>query len=256
MLTGKIHSIETMGLLDGPGIRTVIFMQGCPLKCSYCHNPDTQSCFSDKQKNMTVEELVKFIKRYKVYYDRSGGGVTFSGGEAMLQGEFLLEATKALKKEGIHIAVDTCGYGNERYYKEVLENVDLLLLDVKHYRNVEHKQLTSKSLSGFKNFLGYLKNYDGKIWLRHVMMPGVTDNYTSMDRILDLTDSVLPSVEKIEVLPYHKMGVEKYKELGMEYKLLDLEEMNSEVAMKYETYIMEQLGKAKDKNRSRRKRVV
>lgn len=170
MTTGNIHSIETMGLVDGPGIRTVVFLKGCPLKCTYCHNPDTQICGGGKA--YSVDELVKFAKRYKKYYDASGGGVTFSGGEPLMQGQFLKEAMIALKEEGIQVALDTSGYGDERYYKEILSLTDVLLMDIKHYDDIAHKKLVGKSMKGIRKFMSYLEYFKGKVWIRHVMVRG------------------------------------------------------------------------------------
>ena len=181
MIEARLHSIETMGLVDGPGIRTVFFLQGCPLRCNYCHNPDSQSMFSKIR--ITPKEVVDIAKRYKSYYTRSGGGVTFSGGEPLLQGEFLLETLKLLKKEGINTAIDTSGYWDVRFYKEILEYVDVILLDIKHFDNTGYKKVTGKSMSGFYKFLSSLDNFNGILWLRHVMVPSVTDNIKSIEII-------------------------------------------------------------------------
>lgn len=255
-MTGKIHSIETMGLVDGPGIRTVIFLKGCPLKCSYCHNPDTQNASGSK--DYTVAELIQFVKRYKKYYDASGGGVTFSGGEPLLQGAFLIEAMTALKNEGIHVALDTSGYGDERYYKDVLALVDMLLLDIKHYDDLAHKKLVGKSMKGIHTFMSYLDNFKGKIWIRHVMVPGLTDSEKSMDHLFHHIEDYSKMIEKIEILPYHKLGVEKYHQLGFEDPMVGIPEMEKEKAQYLETYIRSLLldKQTKDKTRIRRKSAV
>ncbi|MBN2898756.1 MAG: pyruvate formate lyase-activating protein [Clostridia bacterium] len=246
-MTGNIHSIETMGLVDGPGIRTVVFLKGCPLKCAYCHNPDTQNCGGGK--SYTVSELVNFIKRYKRYYDVSGGGVTFSGGEPLLQSAFLIEAIKALKAEGIHVALDTSGYGDESYYKALLPLVDLVLLDIKHYDDLAHKKLVGKSMNGLLKFLSYLEEHKVKLWLRHVMVPGLTDSKESMDQLFHHIEKYAKLVEKIEILPYHKLGVEKYTQLGMVDPMADIPEMDTEAAKFYESYIRGLLEDSKSQDR-------
>jgi len=246
MVTGNIHSIETMGLVDGPGIRTVVFLKGCPLKCTYCHNPDTQICGGGKE--YTVDELVNFVKRYKKYYDASGGGVTFSGGEPLLQGAFLKEAMTALKNEGIQVALDTSGYGDERYYKDILSLTDVLLLDIKHYDDIAHKKLVGKSMKGIHQFMSYLDHFKGKVWIRHVMVPGLTDSTKSMDLLFGHVENISKKIEKIEILPYHKLGVEKYYQLGIEDPMADTQEMDKEVSAKLEAYIRGLLNDKKDRD--------
>lgn len=232
MVKGKLHSIETMGLVDGPGIRTVFFLQGCPLRCAYCHNPDSQNMFSKKL--IDVEEVRNLAKRYKPYYNTSGGGVTFSGGEPLVQGEFILESLKALKDEGICTTIDTSGYGDARYYEEILKYVDLILLDIKHYNDVGYKELTGKKMDKFYEFLSYLDKYNGKIWIRHVMVPGITDNEESIYKLIDKISGIANKVDKIEILPYHIMGVQKYQELNMEYKLKNVPAMDKIKAKEFE----------------------
>lgn len=234
MIKGKIHSIETLGLLDGPGIRTIFFLQGCPLRCKYCHNPDSQNPFLGKEYG--VDDLVKIALRYKNYYKKNSGGVTISGGEALLQGEFTYELARALKKENIHVSLDTSGFGNEKYFGKILEFVDLILLDIKEFDNSSHKELTGKSMSALFNFIKYIKSSDVKVWARHVMLESYSDNYRSMDRFIDSLEPIINQVEKIEILPYHKMGLEKYSQLGLKYELEDMNEMDKEKASKFELY--------------------
>nr|WP_300003145.1 pyruvate formate-lyase-activating protein [Tissierella sp.] len=245
MVEGKLHSIETMGLVDGPGIRTVFFLQGCPLRCSYCHNPDSQSMFSKSR--ITPSEVVKIAKRYKSYYNRTGGGVTFSGGEPLLQGEFLIETLKLLKEEGINTAIDTSGYGDERYYKEILKYVDVVLLDIKHFDNTGYKKVTGKSMGGFYKFLSYLEDFNGILWLRHVMVPGITDNNQSIKSLFNNVSHLAGNIDRFEILPYHKMGLEKYKNLNMEYSLKNVPEMNKEKAGKFQDVLETMLKKEKNK---------
>lgn len=246
MVTGNIHSIETMGLVDGPGIRTVIFLKGCPLRCTYCHNPDTQICGGGK--SYTVDEIVSFVKRYKRYYDASGGGVTFSGGEALMQGAFLKEAMTALKNEGIHIALDTSGYGDERYYKDILPLVDVLLLDIKHHDDIAHKRLVGKSMHGLHHFMSHLDLLKGNIWIRHVMIPGLTDSTESMDKLFVHIENFSKRIEKIEILPYHKLGVQKYAQLGIKDPMVDTPEMDKDRAKELEAYIRALLDDKKERD--------
>lgn len=243
MVQGRIHSIETMGLLDGPGIRTIIFLQGCPLRCTYCHNPDSQSMFSNT--SMTPEDVLVIARRYKSYYHRTGGGITFSGGEPLLQGEFILESLKLLKAEGFNTAIDTSGYGDKRYYKEILNYTDTLLLDIKHVNNDGYKEVTGKSMKGFYEFSTYLNDYRGKIWFRHVMVPGITDNNKSMLKLFDNISHLCDKIERIEILPYHKMGLEKYNELEREYLLEGVPEMDVDQAKQFEEILMELLQREK-----------
>lgn len=243
MRKGRLHSIETMGLVDGPGIRTVFFLQGCPLKCQYCHNPDSQSYMG--QKEITIEEVVDLALRYKSYYQATGGGVTFSGGEPLMQGEFLVEATKALKAEGINVCIDTSGYGQPHHYEEIFKNSDHILLDIKHTRNEAHQTLTGRDMSGIKQFIGSLELFQGQITVRHVMVPGLTDDSIIMEELLQMIEPIQKKVDKIEILPYHKAGIEKYSQLNLPYTLTTVPEMAPERAMAFEKTLNEQLNEKK-----------
>lgn len=239
MVKGKLHSIETMGLVDGPGIRTVFFLQGCSLKCQYCHNPDSQGCSTDK--TITPEEVLETALRYKAYYRRSGGGVTFSGGEPLLQGEFLVKTLKLLKKNGIHTTIDTCGVGDTKYYEDILKHVDLIMLDLKHWTPEGYKELTGRSIDAFEKFVRYLENYNKKIIIRHVMVPTRTDDMDSIHGLLGKVSTLANKIDKIEILPYHRMGVQKYKDLNMPYELEGIPAMDKTKAKEYEKYINEAL---------------
>ena len=249
MAIGRLHSIETMGLLDGPGIRTIFFMQGCPLRCAYCHNPDTQSMFSKNE--ISIEDILKTANKYKSYYKRTGGGITFSGGEPLIQGEFILESLKALKEEGFNTAVDTCGVGDEKYIKDILNYVDTLILDVKHYDEKGYKDLTGRNMNKFKKFLTYLKDFHGTIWIRHVMVPGLTDDEASVYKIFNEIKFLAGKIEKIEILPYHKMGLEKYENLKLEYPLKNVPEMDKVKALEFQKTLEELLEKEKHKKEKR-----
>lgn len=236
MTSGRIHSIETMGLLDGPGIRTIVFLQGCPLRCQYCHNPDTQNVKGGEV--TTPEALVTMAKRYKPYFERSGGGVTFSGGEPLLQGKFLLESLKLMKAAGIHTAIDTSGYGESEYFEEILKYTDYVLLDLKHFEEKAHKELIGVSMSGRQAFLNALSRFKGKICFRHVMVPGYTDSEGAMEQLAKLIVNYQTIVDKIEILPYHKMGVQKYTQLGTTDPLAAVPQMDKARAKELEHYLM------------------
>lgn len=245
MRTGKLHSIETMGLVDGPGIRTVIFLQGCPLKCQYCHNPDSQSFMGSKE--ITVDEVVRMSQRYTEYYQATGGGVTFSGGEPLMQGEFLLEALKALKEKNVSTCIDTSGYGQTQYYEEIFKYTDHILLDIKHTRNAEHVRLTGRDMNGIRHFIKALSAFNGTITIRHVMVPGMTDEMVYMHEILAMVQPIQKKIDKIDILPYHKAGIEKYSQLQLPYMLETVPAMSPERAMAFEKEINQMLNRQKEK---------
>jgi len=170
-MNAVVDSIESFGLVDGPGIRTVIFLNGCTLRCKYCHNPEM---WYKKNANTTPEEIVEKVKRYKPYY-KNNGGVTFSGGEPLLQPEFIIETCKLLKKENIHIALDTAGVGLGDY-DEILNYIDLVLLDIKHTNKDEYKKLTKTDMSISEKFIEALNKSNKKVWIRQVIVPGIHDN--------------------------------------------------------------------------------
>lgn len=240
MLKGRVHSIESMGLVDGPGVRTVVFLQGCKLRCAYCHNPDTWNLESGTE--MTPEELLRKIMRFKPYFERSGGGVTFSGGDPLLQPEFLLEMLKLCKEKGIHTAIDTAGYGFGQY-DEILEYTDLVLLDIKHVDDIGYKKLTGRSKSGFDKFLEALNKTDVKIWIRHVVVPGITDSREHIEKLEEIIKGI-KNVEKVELLPYHTLGVQKYEKLGIKYTLENVEPMNKEKVKELEKLVRDSIKSA------------
>ncbi len=226
-MTGYIHSIESMGLVDGPGVRSVVFLQGCRLRCRYCHNPDTWQLPDDCGNRIPAEELVSRLIRFKPYYGEFGG-VTFSGGEPLLQKDFLLEALKLLKKEGIHTCLDTAGVGNgsPKDYKDILSYTDLVLYDVKHYTPEGYNMVTKRKFSDAQPFLNVLQQSDTPIWVRHVVTPGLTDGEEHLGGLLEYVKK-LKNVQKIELLPYHVLGVEKYHKLGIPYDLEGTPPMDS-----------------------------
>lgn len=222
MIKGSVDSIESMGLVDGPGIRTVIFLNGCKLRCKYCHNPEM---WKQKEKNMTPQEIVEKVKRYKPYYKKTGG-VTFSGGEPLLQPEFLLETCKLLKKENIHIALDTagCGIGN---YDEILKYVDLVLLDIKHTNSNDYKNLTGQSIEESEKFINHLNKNNKKVWIRQVIIPGLTDNEFYINSLIKYLKNI-KNIERIDFLPFHRLGEEKYIKLRIPYPYKNLKNMEKE----------------------------
>lgn len=234
-MKAKIHSIESLSTVDGPGMRFVVFMQGCQIKCKFCHNPDTW-CIQDG-KEMDVLEILEKIERSKNYLVASNGGVTFTGGEPMLQQDFLLEILPQIKKFGIHIAIDTNGvYDVTDKVKKILEYVDLVLLDIKHIDEKTHKQLTGVSNEKTLSFAKYLDSINKNVWIRVVYMPGITDKEDSLKKLKEYIDS-LKNVEKVEVLPYHEMGIYKWKELNMEYELKDQRVPSKEETNKIQEYL-------------------
>ena len=219
-MKGNISKIETMGLFDGPGIRVVIFMQGCILRCIFCHNPEM---FETEEKQLfTPQELVNFIKKYKPFFENNGG-VTFSGGEPLLQQEFLLETCKLLKKEDIHICLDTAG--SIKVNTELLKLIDLVLLDIKALDNQNYKKITNGDITNFFDFVRKCKDLNKKIWLRQVIIPNINDNKDYIDKFKIFINQI-NNVEKVEFLPYHTMAKDKYKELNIDYKLKDTKAMD------------------------------
>lgn len=236
MEIGKIHSIESMGLVDGPGIRTVIFFQGCKLRCLYCHNPDTWHLKDGNE--VTTEDLIKKILRFRPYFERSGGGVTFSGGDPLMQPAFLLELLKKCKEHGIHTTIDTSGYGNPDTYDEILKYTDLVLLDIKHINSAGYKELTGCTAEGINSFLEALRRAKTRVWVRHVVVPGYTDNKEKMDELSKIINNEIPNVDKIELLPYHLLGVNKYEKLGLDYALNSVPHMDKESCMELQKYLI------------------
>lgn len=222
---GYIHQIETMGLVDGPNIRIVIFMQGCPLRCLFCHNPETWNSKSNIE--LTSKEIVDEVRKYRPYIEM-GGGVTFSGGEPLLQSEFLLEMLKMCRNAGIHTCIDTSGTGySKKYLDEILKYTDLVILDIKAIDEESYKKITGKDMSMFNFFVDRLLKNNNKVWLRQVIVPGIND---TQEYILELKKYIkkFKNVEKVELLPYHTMGIEKYKKLNIKYRLENVEPMDKD----------------------------
>lgn len=237
MLKGKIHSIESMGLVDGPGIRTVLFFQGCRLRCRYCHNPDTWPI--DSGKEMDVEQLVRLLKRYRPYYGETGG-VTCSGGEPLLQAEFLAELFHACKQAHISTCLDTAGYGNGDY-EALLDVTDLVLFDVKHYQPDAYTALTGGDIAVPNAFLKAVAGHGTPLWIRHVVVPGLTDSPAHIEGLGHYLRSI-PNIQKVELLPYHTLGVHKYEQLGLRCPLQATPAMDKDVTQKLQQRLLETIG--------------
>lgn len=232
MIRGSIDSIESMGLVDGPGIRTVVFLTGCKLRCKYCHNPEM---WIKGKENYTPEELVNKIVRFKPYFKETGG-VTFSGGEPLIQSEFLLEVCKLLKKENIHIALDTAGVGNGDY-RELLQYVDLIILDIKHVTRDGYLNLTAHVIDDSLSFIQQANSLQKTYWIRQVVVPGIHDNLEYI-KLLKQFLKQLHNIKRIDFLPYHKLGSEKYEKLGIPNPYKDLPAMDEEKCKElYQTFM-------------------
>ncbi len=216
MQRGNIHSIESMGLVDGPGIRTVVFLQGCALRCRFCHNPDTWAAAGGEA--LTPPELAARLARFKPYFSRSGGGVTFSGGEPLLQPEFLAEALRLCRAEGIHTCLDTAGCGRGDY-AAILQNTDLVLYDVKDITAERYRWLTGAEWDETNRFLAVLREAGTPVWVRHVVVPGRSDSEAYMAQLRAFIRENVPNVQKVELLAYHLLGRPKYEKMGLAYPL-------------------------------------
>lgn len=222
---GHVHSTENFGTVDGPGIRYVIFMQGCRMRCKFCHNPDTWKTSGGK--TYIADELLDMAERYRPYW-KDNGGITVSGGEPLLQLPFLVELFKKAKQRGIHTCLDTCGQPFTKkepffsLFNELMEYTDLILLDIKHIRDDIHTKLTTCSNQPILDMACYLSEIKQPVWIRHVLLPEWSDNDQYLDE-LEQFIATLSNVEKVEVLPYHTMGKFKWDELGIPYELEGIE---------------------------------
>ena len=231
-MEGFIHSTESFGTVDGPGVRFVIFLQGCPMRCQYCHNPDTWELRTGNVRS--AQSLIQDYQRNAAYY--TSGGITVTGGEALLQIGFLLELFTLAKEQGIHTCLDTSGITyreEESPYRQkldaLMELTDLVLLDIKHMDSAAHQTLTGHDNSHVLAFARYLAKKNIPVWIRHVVVPGITDDPKQLTQLGQFIGT-LPNVKALDVLPYHVMGVSKYRELGIPYPLEGVEPATREQA--------------------------
>lgn len=225
MIKGRVHSIETFGTVDGPGIRYILFMQGCPLRCKYCHNRDTWDAKGGKE--YTTDEIIDQALKYSSYMKFSGGGITVSGGEATLQPEFLTELFAKAKKNNIHTCLDTSGFVDIEKIDPILDNTDLVLLDLKHMVEEKSKDLTGVGIEKSLKLAKHLDERNIPVWIRHVLVPGITDDIENLEKLGEFI-STLNNVERVEILPYHSMGAHKWESMGLDYELKNVEDATKE----------------------------
>lgn len=241
-LSGRVHSIESFGTVDGPGIRLVVFFQGCPMRCKYCHNPDTWA--PGKGTVMTVDEILELYEKNKSFYHN--GGITATGGEPLMQMEFLTGLFARAKEEGIHTCLDTSGVlyrrARQSQFEELFSCLDLVLLDIKHSSPAGHQALTGQELEPVLEFAGALEERGIPMIIRHVALPGITD---SPEELGDLGHLIghFHNLIGLEVLPYHTMGVDKYRQMGLPYPLEGVMPMTKEAAMAARDVILEGMEK-------------
>ncbi len=232
MITGRFHSFETFGAVDGPGIRTVVFLQGCPARCLYCHNPDSWGVTGGSE--IDTKTIVDRAKRGATYYG-SEGGVTFSGGEPLMQGEFVLQTMRALAKVGINSVIDTSGTYIDEYTEQIVEECKLILLDIKHVRSDGFKEIAGVPQDKLFELIEVINKHGRPVWVRQVIIPGINDSEDYIDSLVKLTKKI-KNVEKIELLGYHTMAVKKYEKLGMEYRLKNVPAMNKDRLKELQEY--------------------
>lgn len=251
-MDGFVHSIESFGTVDGPGIRLVVFCQGCPMRCKYCHNPDTWQ--AGKGMRVSVQEILEQYDRNKEFYAR--GGITVTGGEPLMQIDFLLELFERAKAKGIHTCIDTSGATyrpGESEYNDKLDTLlgftDLVMLDIKHIDSAAHRALTGFSNEGILAFAKHLEKKHVPVWIRHVVVPGITDGEENLRALGQMIGS-LSNVKALDVLPYHTMGENKYRELGMEYPLAGVPALPKEKAAWAREIILSGVRQARQKHQS------
>lgn len=234
-MNGYVHSIETFGTVDGPGVRYVVFMQGCPMRCQFCHNPDTWTPNVGDQKSS--DEIITDFEKYKAYLGPDGG-ITITGGEPLMQIDFVTEVFEKARAKGYHTCLDTSGIifneNNEALmakFDRLIKSTCLVLLDIKHIDPEQHKQLTSQPNDQILAFARYLDKNNVDVWIRHVVVPGITYNEEYLTRLGEFLGT-LNNIKALDVLPYHTMGVPKYENLGIDYPLKDVEPLTTEEGRK------------------------
>lgn len=237
VIKGRIHSIETFGTVDGPGIRFVVFTQGCPLRCLYCHNRDTWDAKGGKE--VSVDEILEDLKKYLEFIKFSGGGITVTGGEPTLQPDFVTELFARCKEMGVHTALDTSGFVDIPRVETLLKYTDLVLLDIKHALEEKHKIITGVDNKKTQKFARHLSEMGIPVWIRYVLVPGYTDGEEDLQAAAEFIGQ-LSNIERIDVLPYHSMGEYKWEELGEKYALHGVESPNKEAIARAKTILESQ----------------
>ena len=242
---GNIHSIESCGTVDGPGIRFVVFMQGCPMRCAYCHNPDSWNF--NENKKVTIDEI---FDEYTNLQEFCTGGLTVTGGEPLAQIDFVTELFKKFKENNIHTALDTSGIlfdkDNTKKIDELLKYTELVMLDIKHINEIEHKKLTNFSNKNVLDFAKYLSSKNIPMWIRHVVVPSITDNEKYLIELGEFL-STLKNVKALDILPYHNMAISKYERLGIDYKLKNTPPLSHNDAIKARDLIIKTMKNALNK---------
>lgn len=240
-MKGFVHSQESFGTVDGPGLRYVVFMQGCPMRCKYCHNPDTWTMNIGNE--MEPKEIIDQYNRNKAFY--SNGGITVTGGEPLVQIDFLIELFQLAKQQSIHTCIDTSGItynpNNHEYLNkldQLMKYTDLVMLDIKHIDSLKHQELTKHDNKNILLFTKYLEEKNIPLWIRHVIVPTISDEPNDLKELGRFIGK-LKNLKAIDVLPYHTMGIVKYKQLGIEYPLEGIESLPKEKAMEARTFILE-----------------
>ena len=242
-IVGNIHSIETCGTVDGPGIRFVVFTQGCPMRCLYCHNPDTWGVNENTNLKITTTQI---LKQYESVKEFCKGGITVTGGEPLVQIDFVTELFKQSKEKNIHTALDTSGVlfnpNDKTKIDELLKYTDLVLLDIKHIDEKKHIELTKHSNKNILEFAKYLSNIGKQMWVRHVVVPGINDKKEYLEKLGEFIAD-LRTVKALDVLPYHDMAIPKYENLGIKYPLLGVPPLTKEQAIEARNIIVERIKK-------------
>lgn len=231
---GQVDSVESFGSVDGPGLRYIIFLKGCPLRCLYCHNPETWG--GKEGEKRSSEEMLQVALRYRPYW-KGGGGITVSGGEPLLQMDFVTDLFRRAKAQGVSTCIDTSGavFSREpaklQAMNKLLAVTDLLLLDIKHIDSAKHKELTGMGNEHILDFAKYLAEIKKPVWIRHVLVPGINDDEASLRKTGEFVAS-LGNVQRLEILPYHRMAMHKYEDLGIAYQIPDIPEPSKEAVAK------------------------
>ena len=236
MMTGRVHSFQTMGAVDGPGVRFVVFLQGCPLRCAYCHNPDTWDPQGGEP--YTPQAVCEKILRYRPYLRH--GGVTVSGGEPLMQAPFVAELFRLLREQGIHTALDTSGTGNLEQAREVLAETDLVLCDLKFAEEDDYRTHCGASFDQVLRFLKLTQTMAVPLWIRHVVVPGLTDVPDQVRQIARIAGR-FDNLQKLELLPFRKLCAEKYERMGIPFPLKDTPEMGEEAFQELERLCWQEL---------------